>query len=81
MYADPEKESRDLPGSDPIDPDPGSVWIIDPTFTVCRQIHRDHRSTFIMGGGGRISREISTRVRVLVSCIVFGSTGIRAPAV
>ena len=34
------------PGSDPKDLDPGSVWIIDPTLTVCRQIHWDHRSAF-----------------------------------
>ena len=32
--------------SDPKDLDPRSVRIIDPTFTVCRQIHWDHRSAF-----------------------------------
>ena len=35
-----------IPGSDPKDLDPGSVRIIDPTLTVCRQIHWDHRSAF-----------------------------------
>ena len=35
-----------IPGSDPKDLDPGSVRIIDPTLTVCRQIHMDHRSVF-----------------------------------
>ena len=35
-----------IPGSDPKDLDPGSVRIIDPTLTVCRQIHWDHRSVF-----------------------------------
>ena len=34
------------PGSDPKDLDPGSVRIIDPTLTVCRKTHWDHRSTF-----------------------------------
>ena len=35
-----------IPGSDPKDLDPGSVRIIDPTLTFCRQIHWDHSSTF-----------------------------------
>ena len=35
-----------ITGSDPKDLDPGSVRIIDPTLTVCRQIHWDHRSVF-----------------------------------
>ena len=35
--------SRDL---DPKDLDPGFVRIIDPTLTVCRQIHWDHRFAF-----------------------------------
>ena len=35
-----------IPGSDPKDLDPGSVRIIDPTLTVCRQIHWGHRSAF-----------------------------------
>ena len=35
-----------IPGSDPKDLDFRSVRIIDPTLTVCRQIHWDHRSSF-----------------------------------
>ena len=35
-----------IPGCDPKDLDPGSVRIIDPTLTVCRRIHWDHRPAF-----------------------------------
>ena len=35
-----------IPRSDPKDLHPGSVRIIDPTLTVCRQIHWDHSSAF-----------------------------------
>ena len=35
-----------IPGSDLKDLDPGSVRIIDPTLTVCRQIYWEHRSAF-----------------------------------
>ena len=46
-----------IPGSDPKDLDPRSVRIIDPTLTVCRQIHWDHRSAFA------ISQEIHSDPR------------------
>ena len=36
-------EKMDL-GSDPMDLDPGSFEIIDPTLSFCREIHWDHRS-------------------------------------
>ena len=48
-----------IPGSNPKDLDPGFVRIIDPTLTVCRQIHWDHRSAFA------IRQEIHS------DCIVF----------
>ena len=35
-----------IPGSDPKYLNSGSVRIIDPTLTVCRQIHWNHRSAF-----------------------------------
>ena len=61
-----------IPGSDPKDLDPGSVRIINPTLTVCRQIHWDHRSVFA------IRRDIHSDPRSKIR-IVSGSTGIRDP--
>ena len=37
MHVDPENER--IPGSDPADPDPGFLRIVDAPFVVCWQIH------------------------------------------
>ena len=61
-----------IPGSYPKDLDPGSVRIIDPTLTVCRQIHWDHKSVFV------IRQEIHSDPRSKIR-VVSGSTGIPDP--
>ena len=70
MSVDPESRSQDLIQR---------IWIpelfgsyIDPTFTVCRQIHWDHRSTFAK------RRQIHSVPRSILH-IVSGSIGIRSP--
>ena len=61
-----------IPGSDAKDLDPRSVRIIDPTLTVYRQIHWDHRPGFAIGKG-------SIWIRDLSILILSESIGIRAP--